>query len=115
MKIIKRILAVVLLITTVTLVGYFVYTGSRFSFTGEDYRELIGNTYTNQGISMTFNEDNSIGYKTDTKTIKMLDNEVIDGVIVCNYDGNEYRFVVITADNIYDVSQKRLLRRAGYE
>lgn len=117
MKTIKRILAVALLIITLTAVGYFVYTGSRFSFKEEDYQALIGNTYTskNNDISVCFEKDNSIEYTIDDVAKALQENTLKDGVIICHQGDEDYRFVIISEQTIFDVNRKQILWRSDNE
>lgn len=117
MKTIKRILAVALLIITLTAVGYFVYTGSRFSFKEEDYQALIGNTYIskNNDISVRFEEDYSIEYTVGNVAKTLQENTLKDGVIICQYSEEEYRFVIISEQTIFDVNRKQILWRIDDE
>lgn len=117
MKTIKRILAVALLIITLTAVGYLVYTGGRFSFKIDDYQELIGSTYMNKNndISVCFNEDNSIDYRTENDTYVFAQNDLKDGVIICQYEEEQYRFVIISEQALFDVNTKQILWRTHNE
>ena len=117
MKTIKRILAVALLIITITAVGYLVYTGGRFSFNGDNYQGLIGNTYTNKenNVVVYFNEENSIEYRTENGTFTLQQSELKDEVIICQDEEEQYRFVIISEQVLYDVNTKQVLWRTNNE
>ena len=113
MKTVKRILAVLLLIITLTAVGYFVYTGSRFSFKDEDYQGLIGSTFTSKDneFTLSFIDEETLEYQT----AQLEKKDLKDGVLLCVLGDTEYKFVIISAQTIYDVNNRQILRRFDYE
>ena len=110
----KRILAVVILILTVLLVGYLVFTGSRLANYPENidgYKRVVFEGNDNTMVAFT---DENVWYGTGDVPLVLLEIcEYKEGVISMERDEQIYEFVAIDEKTIYDVQTKELLIRRG--
>ena len=109
MKRIKRIIAVIILSLVVLLVGYSCYTGSRLT----DYpKEIDGyknrTFYVNDGGMVVFKDDYA-WYKTEKGIVLLTFECYQDGVIKMTRDGEDYFFLAIDEDMLYDERTKEFL------
>ena len=111
-KVIRRIIAVVLLIVTVLLIGYSCHTCNRlanYPDTLDGYKRYIFRA--KGGTMVAFTEDKA-WYGTGEEQVILL--EIIsyeEGVITMKRKDVTYRFVAIDETTIYDENTKILLTR----
>ena len=110
---VKRFFAVFLLIFVLMAVGYFVYTGSRFTINDDLYQEVFGATFSDktQQYVLTISTNNTATYHDFDTTIHLSGLKVDDGVMCGKYMNETYRFVLVSKDYIYDTNSMLILRR----
>ena len=111
-KVIKRIIAVVLLIVTVLLIGYSCHTSSRianYPDTLDGYKRYIFRA--KDGIMVAFTNENAWYGTGDEPMILLEINEYKEGVISMQREEIIYKFVAIDDVTIYDTQRKELLTR----
>ena len=113
-KVIRRIIAVVLLIVTVLLIGYSCHTGNRlanYPDTLDGYKRYIFRA--KDGTMVAFTDEN-VWYTTGDEPMILLEiNEYKKGVILMQREEEYYQFVAIDEKTIYDTQTKELLIRRG--
>ena len=111
---IKRMVAVVLLIVTVLLIGYSCHTGSRttdYPDTLDGYKRYIFRA--NDGTRVAFTDESAWYSVGDEPMILLEINEYKEGVISMRREEIIYEFVAIDDITIYDCQTKELLIRRG--
>lgn len=110
----KRILAVVLLILTVLLVGCLVFTSNRLADYPKDIEEYKRATFIGKDGTMVAFTDNGAWYNANKNEVILLEiTGYEEGVITMTKNNENYRFVAIDEQTIYDENTKRLLTRRG--
>ncbi len=110
----KRILAVLLLILTVLLVGCLVFTGNRLVGYPKDIEEYNRATFIGKDGTMVAFTENGAWYSANKNEVILLEiTGYEEGVITMTKNENQYRFVAIDEQTIYDENTKRLLTRRG--
>ena len=110
----KRILAVVLLILTVLLVGCLVFTGNRLADCPKDIEEYKRATFIGKDGTMVAFTENGAWYSMGENEVILLEiTGFEEGVITMTKNQNQYRFVAIDEQTIYDESTKQFLTRRG--
>ena len=108
----KRILAVVLLILTVLLVGCLVFTGNRLANYPEDLNGYKREIFEGKDDTMVAFTDNGAWYGAGEEEIILLDFvSYEEGVITMAKNDEQYIFVAIDYETIYDENTKQLLTR----
>ena len=108
----KRILAVLLLILTVLLVGCLVFTGNRLADCPKDIEEYKRATFIGKDGTMVVFTENGAWYNANENEVILLEfTDYSEGVITMTKNENQYRFIAIDEQTIYDENTKRLLTR----
>ena len=108
----KRILAVVLLILTVLLVGCLVFTGNRLANYPENldgYKRVVFEGKDNTMVAFT--DDGAWYGAGENEVILMEITDYTEGVITMAKNDEQYIFVAIDYEMIYDENTKQLLTR----
>ena len=111
MKKLKRIIAVIILLVFILLIGYFVNTCKRVEPSKK--QDYVGCEYYS-GVSENYlyivNQD-----KVYYNGIKMeLVTDYEDVLIVKSQKGNEYRFVIMDNEKLFDLTTKEVLFKVVY-
>lgn len=112
-KVIKRIIAVVLLIVTVLLIGYSCHTNrlANYPDTLDGYKRYI---FRAKGGTMVAFTEESVWYGTGDEPMVLLEiNEYKEGVISMEREERVYEFIAIDEVTIFDCQTKELLIRRG--
>ena len=107
----KRILAVVLLILTVLLVGFLVFTGNRLANYPEDLDGYKREIFEGKDDTMVAFTDTGAWYRIGEKVILLEIISYEEGVITMVKNDAQYTFVAIDENTIYDENSKHLLTR----
>ncbi len=114
MKKVKRTASVLLLIATLTLVGYLVYTGSRLFGKGgiDDCRNA---TFYASGVNTFVSIDNELAtvYVTEEVETDLTFVGEKDGVLRFTDGEKEYVFLLLSDGTLFDTGKKLVLYR-GY-
>ena len=107
----KRILAVVLLILTVLLVGCLVFTGNRLANYPEDLDGYKREIFEGKDDTMVAFTEDGAWYGTGEGVILLEIISYEEGVITMAKNDEQYIFVAIDYEMIYDENTKQLLTR----
>ena len=113
-KVIKRIVAVVLLIVVILLIGYSCFTGSRLASPPDNldgYKRYLFRS--KDGTMVAFTDENAWYGVGDEPMVLLEINEYKEGVISMKREEQIYEFVAIDEKTIYDCQTKELLIRRG--
>lgn len=111
MKTIKRLIAVILLILLVLAGGYLVFTGNRLCFSDTNYLDTVGNRYVTDNVLLQIEDETKAYYLVGEHVLTLTFVEEQNGVLSFTADGSTYKFVVLSADAVWDPSTKKLLMR----
>ena len=112
-KTVKRTLAVVVLSLLCLLFGYSVFTCSQIVGGRSDADKYMNGVYTGKdGTMVVFMETDAL-YNTDESTKMLALVEYKDGVITMQEEGEDYRFVAVGENKLYDERSGRFLTRSG--
>ena len=107
----NRILAVVLLILTVLLVGCLVFTGNRLANYPEDLDGYKREIFEGKDDTMVAFTEDGAWYGTGEEVILLEIISYEEGVITMAKNDEQYIFVAIDYEMIYDENTKQLLTR----
>lgn len=108
MKTIKRLIAVILLVLAG---GYLVFTGNRLCFSDTNYLDTVGNRYVTENVLLQIEDETRAYYLVGEHVLTLTFVEEQNGVLSFTADGNTYKFVMLSADAVWDPSTKKLLMR----
>ena len=113
-KTVKRIIAVVLLLVTVSLIGYSCYTANRLASypdTLDGYKNMVFRA--NDGTMVAFTGEN-IWYAEQGEDMVLLVTESYEeGVITLKYGEETLQFVAIDEDTLYCPASEQFLKKRG--
>ena len=112
MKILKRVIAVSILLAVMLFVGCFVYTNNRLNAYPKEVGELENQVFAGKDVWISFTSEKEILYAVGENVITLRIESYEKGVILATDGSEEYRFSVLE-DMLYDEREERFLERRG--